>query len=57
MEDRFTAETYAASRRNREPKPFSFQMRNDSILKRPPLLYMDVNLGKGKTGRIGIHEV
>jgi len=24
--------------------------------RKPPLLYMDVNLGPGKTGRIGLHE-
>eukprot|EP00743_Colponemidia_sp_Colp-15_P005230 GILK01005627.1.p1 GENE.GILK01005627.1~~GILK01005627.1.p1 ORF type:complete len:709 (-),score=133.13 GILK01005627.1:161-2095(-) len=37
-------------------KPFSF-LQEQRVLKRPPpLLYVDVNLGPGRTGRIGIHE-
>jgi len=37
-----------------EVKPFTFLL--DSRRSRaPPLLYMDVNLGPGRTGRIGIH--
>lgn len=37
-----------------EVKPFTFLL--DSRRSRPPpLLYMDVSLGPGKTGRIGIH--
>ncbi|KAL1495300.1 hypothetical protein AB1Y20_017159 [Prymnesium parvum] len=39
------------------PKPFSFQTeRRASVERKQPLLYMDVNLGPGRTGRIGLHE-
>jgi len=37
------------------PQPFSFQTEKRSERKQP-LLYMDVNLGPGKTGRIGLHQ-
>ncbi|KAG2382523.1 hypothetical protein C9374_005103 [Naegleria lovaniensis] len=37
-----------------EFKPFSFQL--DKRKKSKPLLYMDVNLGVGKSGRLAIHE-
>jgi hypothetical protein len=37
-----------------KPQPFSFEL--DKRKRTRPLLYMDVNLGPGKTGRIGIHE-
>ncbi|EFC35644.1 predicted protein [Naegleria gruberi] len=35
-------------------KPFSFQL--DKRKRSKPILYMDVNLGVGRSGRIGIHE-
>jgi len=35
-------------------KPFSFLLERRT--RQPPLLFMDVNLGPGRTGRIGIHE-
>jgi hypothetical protein len=38
-----------------EFKPFSFQVESKKQKARP-LLYMDVNMGPGRTGRIGIHE-
>eukprot|EP00818_Percolomonas_sp_WS_P000885 CAMPEP_0117441602 /NCGR_PEP_ID=MMETSP0759-20121206/3719_1 /TAXON_ID=63605 /ORGANISM="Percolomonas cosmopolitus, Strain WS" /LENGTH=981 /DNA_ID=CAMNT_0005233461 /DNA_START=329 /DNA_END=3274 /DNA_ORIENTATION=+ len=37
-----------------EVKPFNFHL--DQRKRSRPLLYMDVNLGPGRTGRIGIHE-
>lgn len=37
------------------PKPFTFQTAKRAE-RRTPLLYMDVNLGPGKTGRIGLHQ-
>lgn len=37
-----------------EFRPFSFQL--DKRKKSKPLLYMDVNLGVGKSGRLAIHE-
>ena len=36
------------------PAPFRFD--EWSAKKKTPLLYMDVNLGFGKSGRIGIHD-
>jgi len=40
----------------RPPKPFTF-LTERRAERKAPLLYMDVNLGPGKTGRIGLHEV
>lgn len=37
------------------PKPFSFETAKRAERK-TPLLYMDVNLGPGRTGRIGLHQ-
>eukprot|EP00762_Andalucia_godoyi_P008090 ANDGO_02148.mRNA.1 hypothetical protein len=37
-----------------KPEPFDFEL--DKRKRTRPLLYMDVNLGPGKSGRIGIHE-
>jgi hypothetical protein len=37
------------------PKPFTFETAKRAERK-TPLLYMDVNLGPGKTGRIGLHQ-
>ena len=41
-----------------EPRPFALRTdaRGDTRARAAPLLYMDVNLGPGKTGRIGLHE-
>ena len=36
-------------------KPFSF-LTSERVERKTPLLYMDVNLGPGRTGRIGLHE-
>eukprot|EP00908_Phaeocystis_cordata_P016484 Transcript_27744.p1 GENE.Transcript_27744~~Transcript_27744.p1 ORF type:complete len:816 (+),score=406.70 Transcript_27744:122-2569(+) len=47
------ATTAAASRT--DVKPFAFQTDRRQERKQP-LLYMDVNLGPGKTGRIGLHQ-
>ena len=45
------AECYAAFK---GPRPFHFQTEK-RVERKQPLLYMDVNLGPGKTGRIGLH--
>lgn len=36
------------------PRPFEFQL--DKRQRAKPLLYMDINLGPGRNGRLGIHE-
>ena len=43
-----------STERKTEPRPFSFQTDRRQERKQP-LLYMDVNLGPGRTGRIGLH--
>lgn len=43
------------STKTTEFKPFNFQLNREKI-KPKPLLFMDVNMGPGKTGRISIHE-
>ncbi|KAL0245974.1 hypothetical protein GEMRC1_007190 [Eukaryota sp. GEM-RC1] len=44
--------------RNREVKPFDLETEKRSNVRdlKQPLLYMDVALGGGKTGRLGIHK-
>lgn len=44
----------AAASSGRAPRPFSFATERRAE-RRAPLLYMDVNLGPGRTGRIGLH--
>ena len=41
---------------SRPAKPFSFQTEERPYERRVPLMYMDVNIGPGRTGRIGLHE-
>eukprot|EP01012_Entosiphon_sulcatum_P021291 TRINITY_DN2607_c0_g1_i1.p1 TRINITY_DN2607_c0_g1~~TRINITY_DN2607_c0_g1_i1.p1 ORF type:complete len:763 (-),score=98.41 TRINITY_DN2607_c0_g1_i1:47-2335(-) len=36
------------------PRPFNFHL--DKRQRAKPLLYMDINLGPGRTGRLGIHQ-
>eukprot|EP00670_Eutreptiella_braarudii_P010776 CAMPEP_0174316736 /NCGR_PEP_ID=MMETSP0810-20121108/7152_1 /TAXON_ID=73025 ORGANISM="Eutreptiella gymnastica-like, Strain CCMP1594" /NCGR_SAMPLE_ID=MMETSP0810 /ASSEMBLY_ACC=CAM_ASM_000659 /LENGTH=902 /DNA_ID=CAMNT_0015426555 /DNA_START=100 /DNA_END=2809 /DNA_ORIENTATION=+ len=36
------------------PKPFNFHL--DKRQRSKPLLYMDINIGHGRSGRLGIHE-
>lgn len=38
------------------PQPFACYFKEKSLHRRPPLVYVDVNVGKGRTGRIGVHE-
>lgn len=48
-------ENYARLRRL-GAKPFSCYYKERTAVNRAPLVYVDVNVGKGKTGRIGVHE-
>jgi len=41
--------------RNEKVKPFTF-LTKEKKHKHPPFVYVDVNVGPGRTGRIGIHE-
>jgi hypothetical protein len=50
------AKKAAAAANSKEPQPFSFATGRRGERKKQPLLYMDVNLAPGKTGRIGLHE-
>uniref|UniRef100_A0A7S3CWP5 Uncharacterized protein n=1 Tax=Palpitomonas bilix TaxID=652834 RepID=A0A7S3CWP5_9EUKA len=51
----FSSDRYA--KMSKKPvKPFNLLTEGRSKTRSTPLLYMDVNLGPGKTGRIGIHE-
>ena len=53
------AEAEAAKRRaaNNALPPKRFELQTERRAdRRQPLLYMDVNLGPGRTGRIGLHE-
>ena len=53
-EEKAAAEKRAAAAASATMKPFSFQTEARSGRKQP-LLFMDVNLGPGRTGRIGLH--
>merc|ERR1712176_69940 len=37
-------------------QPFSCYFKDRTGLREPPLMYVDVNVGRGRTGRIGVHE-
>jgi len=41
--------------KNANIKPFTFVL-NPRAKRSPPFVYIDANVGPGKTGRIGIHE-
>lgn len=45
---------YQQTNKKTEVKPFHFQL--DKRVRNRPLLYLDINMGPGKMGRIGIHE-
>lgn len=55
LEDAAAAARRAAAAKG-PPKPFSFQTDVRRGERKTPLLYMDVNLGPGRTGRIGLHH-
>ena len=52
----YSEETYQKSQMNKEIVPFELatDRRQEDREKNTPALYMDVNMGKGKSGRIGI---
>ncbi len=56
-EPKYTDETYQQSLRRREQSEFRFasQQRAKERQSKKPLLYIDVNLPNGRSGRIGIH--
>lgn len=37
-------------------QPFACYYKDRSVPRRPPLVYVDVNVSRGRTGRIGVHE-
>lgn len=37
-------------------QPFSCAFKDTGVTRPPPLMYVDVNVGHGRTGRIGVHE-
>jgi len=42
--------------RRRGTQPFSVALRDRVPARPPPLMYIDVNVGRGRTGRIAVHE-